>query len=40
MDDGAQIKIHGDIISEVPDDDDKDGHGLETTGVESMPLSE
>jgi hypothetical protein len=36
----AQIKICGDVVGEVPDDDDEDGPAMEITGAESMPLSE
>jgi hypothetical protein len=39
MDDGAQIEIRGDIVSEVLDDDE-DGPMIETANTESMPLSE
>jgi hypothetical protein len=40
MDDGVQIKICGDVVGEVPDDDDEDGPAMETAGAKSMPLSE
>jgi hypothetical protein len=40
VDSGAQIKIHGDVVGEVPDDDDEDGSAMETTCAELMPLSE
>jgi hypothetical protein len=40
VDDSAQIEIHGDGIGEVSDDDDEDGPAMETSGVESVPLSE
>jgi hypothetical protein len=40
MDDGAQFEIYGDIVGEVPDDDNDDGPTMETVGTESMSLSE
>jgi hypothetical protein len=40
MDDGTQIKIHGDVVGEVPDDDDEEGLAMETADAESIPLSE
>jgi hypothetical protein len=40
MDDGTHIKIHGDVVGEVPDDDDEDGSAMETVGVDSMLLLE
>jgi hypothetical protein len=40
MNDGAQIKIYGDVVDVVLDDDDEDRPAMETTGVESMSLSE
>jgi hypothetical protein len=40
MDGSAQIKILGDVVGGVPDDDDEDGPAMETADVESMPLSE
>jgi hypothetical protein len=39
IDDGAQIKIRGDVVGEVPDNDDEDGQTMDTTGAESMSLS-
>jgi hypothetical protein len=39
MDDGAQIKICGEI-GEVPNDDDKDGPAMVTAGAEPTLLSE
>jgi hypothetical protein len=38
MDNMAQIKIRGDVVGEVPDDNDKDRLTMETVGVESMSL--
>jgi hypothetical protein len=40
MDDDGKIKIYGDVVDEVLDDDDKDRVAMETTGMESMSLSE
>jgi hypothetical protein len=40
MDDGAQIEIRGDGVSEVSDDNDEDGPAMETANTESMLLSE
>jgi hypothetical protein len=40
VDDGAQIKIRGDGVGEVPDDDDEDRSAIETAGAESMSLLE
>jgi hypothetical protein len=40
MDGGAHIKIRGDVVGGVPDDDDKDGPAMETASAESMSLSE
>jgi hypothetical protein len=40
MDGGIQIKIRGDVVGGVPDDDDKDGPMMETAGAESLTLSE
>jgi hypothetical protein len=40
MDNDTHIKIHGDVVGEVLDDDDEDGPAMETIGVDSMPLSE
>jgi hypothetical protein len=40
VDDSVQIKIHGNGVGEVLDDDDKDGPAMETAGAESMTLLE
>jgi hypothetical protein len=40
MDDGAHIEIHGDVVGEVSDNDDKDRLAMETAGAESMLLLE
>jgi hypothetical protein len=37
MDGGVQIKIWGDVVDEVPNDDEP---AMETAGAESMPLTE
>jgi hypothetical protein len=38
MDDGAQIEIRGDSVGEILDNDD--GPSMESTGADSMSLSE
>jgi hypothetical protein len=40
VDNGVQIKIHGDVVGEVPDDDEEDGPAMEAASAESMSLSE
>jgi hypothetical protein len=40
MDDIVQIEFHGFVVGEVLDDDDEDRATMETTGTESMTLSE
>jgi hypothetical protein len=36
VDDDAQIEIRGDVVGEVPDDDDKDGLAMEAADTKLM----